>query len=103
MNIGELVNMQVENISVTVTLNDLREFTRDIVSEALEQFEKSRSAESYTPKEVSTLLKVTYPTLHRWAARGYLKPFKVGGLIRYHKEDIHKLIERNSDGQAKSR
>ena len=45
-----------------------------------------------TIAEVSSLLRVSRNTLHRWSKSGYLQPIKIGGRVRYLKSDIENFI-----------
>lgn len=80
------------NISVTISLDDLREFVTEILESgpAATQapVEVERSRELMTRDEVCEYLGVTKPTLHRWNKLGYLTNVHVGRKVRYLREDV---------------
>ncbi len=80
------------NISVTISLDDLREFVTELVensiAEAQAHVEVERSGELMTRDEVCAYLGVTKPTLHRWNKLGYLTNVCVGRKVRYRREDV---------------
>jgi len=45
-----------------------------------------------TRKEVAEKMRVSYPTLKRWADNGLISSIKIGGTIRYKLTDIEKLL-----------
>ena len=57
------------------------------LAEAKEK-ERIHRGQFYTRKEVSKILGVTYPTLHRWDKMRLLVPVKCGRNVRYRDEDI---------------
>lgn len=89
MNISELSNLNA-NVSVCVSLADLREFVGELVAEAstkpVETEEKYLSVD-----EVSKLLNVSQNTLWRWNKSGYLCATKVGRTPMYKLSDINNL------------
>lgn len=95
LNLAELIDCGA-NIALTVSANDLREFARSIVEQTKDDIEASiaenRSEVYYTPEQVMSLVNVCRRTLFRWQKGGYLTPVKVGGLTRYRKSDIDKII-----------
>ena len=80
------------NISVTISLDDLREFVTELVENgtatAPAPVEVERSREFMTRDEVCEYLGVTMPTLHRWNKLGYLTNVHVGRKVRYRREDV---------------
>ena len=89
MNINELSNLSA-NVSVCVTLADLREFVSELVAEAAakphQEEEKFLSVD-----EVCEILHVSSNTLWRWGKTGYLKSVKVGRTPMYKQSDIDNL------------
>ncbi len=89
MNINELLNVNA-NVSVCVSLADLREFVGELVAEAsakpVETEEKYLSVD-----EVSKLLNVSQNTLWRWNKSGYLCATKVGRTPMYKLSDVNNL------------
>lgn len=93
MNIKELSNLGA-NVSVCVTLADLREFVSELVVEAAAK--PVESEEKYlTTDEVCDILHVSSNTLWRWGKSGYLVPNKVGRTPMYRKSDIDNLRQGN--------
>lgn len=91
MNIKELMNSSA-NVSVMVSLPDLREFVSEMVAEAAAS--KQEKEETYlTKSEVANLLGVSENTLWRWDRDGYLHSVKVGRTPMYKQSDINKLRE----------
>ena len=96
MNIQELLNIGA-NISVTVSVADLKEFAMGLFDEALairqEEMKKAKEETYLTPDEVADRLGVSINTLWRWNKSKYLEPVKMGRKCRYKLSDIEKLME----------
>lgn len=90
--IANLLRDERANVSVTLSLADLREFVTELVENgtatAPAPVEVVRSMDLMTRDEVCEYLGVTKPTLHRWNKLGYLTCIKVGSKVRYRREDI---------------
>ena len=90
MNIKELLNSGA-NVSVCVTLADLKEFVSEMVAEVaakpLESEETMLSAD-----EVCEVLGISANSLWRWGKTGYLRGAKVGRKTFYHKSDVDALL-----------
>lgn len=86
------------NVQLVVNANDLRAIVNEWQQEKAEKDEQLRNAqkkeEYLRPDEVCDILKVTKPTLWRWAKLGYLQPVKVGHKNYYRKTDVDALIAR---------
>lgn len=95
MSITDLIK-NGSKVSVTVSLDDLREFGAGLIDQAkrdLEQAVIDDKAEAYpTPKQVSQILGVDQVTLWRWAKRGYLVPVEMGGKRRYLMSEVKALL-----------
>ena len=95
MKIEELL-MSNSNINLTITLEDLRTLTSELIEKTKEELEESVKAEKEetypTRKEVCQLLKVNQSTLWRWAKRGYLTPIEIGGKLHYKMSDIKHIL-----------
>lgn len=91
MNIRELSNLS-GNVSVSVTLADLKEFVSEMIAEAAA---KSQDAEEkfLSVDEVCQLLNVSSNTLWRWNRSGYLISSKVGRQVLYRKSDVDNLLK----------
>ena len=89
MKISELSNLNA-NVSVCVTLADLKEFVGELVAEAaakpVEAEEKFLSID-----EVCEMLNVSSNTLWRWNRDGYLHSIKIGRTPMYRLSDINNL------------
>lgn len=44
------------------------------------------------PQEAADMLKVSVPTIYRWAAAGVIPSIKIGGAVRLRKIDIDHMI-----------
>lgn len=90
--IKDLLRDERANVSVTLSLADLREFVNELMENGTAAtpapVEVERSRELMTRDEVCEYLGVTKPTLHRWNKLGYLTCVKVGSKVRYRREDI---------------
>lgn len=95
MNIHELINAGA-NVNLTVGANDLREFAQTIAVQTRKEIERevteSKSEFYYTSEQVSNIFSVDKTTLWRWSKRNYLVPIKVGGLLRYRKSDVERIL-----------
>jgi hypothetical protein len=95
MSISDLIQSG-SKVSVTVSLEDLREFATGLIDQTKRDLEKAvidDKAETYpTPQQVSQILGVDPVTLWRWAKRGYLVPVEVGGKRRYLMSDVKALL-----------
>ena len=84
------------NISLTITLDDLRTFSNELIQSTKKELEAEVMAqqnESYlTRLETADFLKVDQATLWRWAKRGYLLPVEVGGKRMYRKSDLQRIL-----------
>lgn len=98
--LSQLLSQSDANITVSISINDLRDFHREVIEDTKKQLEdkiKASNAEVYlTIEEVTDILKVDRSTLHRWKKKNYLSPIEIGGKRRYLKSQIDKLI--NKDG-----
>ena len=90
MNIHELSNLNA-NISVCVTLADLKEFVSELVAEAVAKPQQEREEKFLSVDEVCEILHVSSNTLWRWGKTGYLNSIKVGRKTMYRLNDIDNL------------
>lgn len=85
------------NINVTITLDDLRTYSSELIQQTKKQLEAdviAQQCESYlTRQETCDFLKVDQSTIFRWARRGYLIPIEVGGRRLYRLSEIKKIME----------
>lgn len=73
------------NITVAITLEDLRRFHQEVIAE-------DRGERYLSIKQVCEILSVDASTLWRWRKRGYLVPAKIGGKRRYKMSDIRRIL-----------
>ena len=89
-----LAGIENANVSVTVSVADLKEFAMLLIDEAKELGKAEREPEQWlTPKEAAELMGVSENTLWRWNASGYLKHAKLGRRPFYRLSDINALRE----------
>ena len=89
-----LANNENANISVTVSVADLKEFAMFLIDEVQTAKAVEQKPEEYmTPQEVAEKLKVSTNTLWRWNNTKYLCHVKVGRKPFYRKSDVMKIME----------
>ena len=94
MIIKDLLASGNANISVTVSLADLKEFAMFLIDEVQTAKAVEQKPEKYlTPQEVAEKLKVSTNTLWRWNNTKYLCHVKVGRKPFYRKSDVMKIME----------
>lgn len=49
-----------------------------------------------TPKETAKILSVDRVTIYKWIKSGFLKAYKIEGIVRIKKEDLKKFIEKTN-------
>ena len=88
--------MQQGNITISVSLNDLKEFAQDLIKttkQELEQQITDANTETYpSPEQVAKILDVDRTTLWRRHKKGYLCHTEVGGKRRYRMSDINAIL-----------
>lgn len=89
MNLSELSNLSA-NVSVCVTLADLREFVGELLAEAAAKPQEVEET-MLSADEVCKVLGISSNSLWRWGKSGYLKGKKVGRKVFYRKSDIDAL------------
>jgi len=57
-----------------------------------QNFQPISPPEYLTRQEVSTILKVSLVTLSDWNKKGILKPYRLGNLIRYKRNEIDQAL-----------
>ena len=94
MNLREMI--KESNITVAVSLGDLKEFALEIIQQTKRELEEAifaEKSETYISRQrACEILDVDATTLWRWAKRSYLIPVTVGGKNRYKMSDINKLL-----------
>ena len=92
MNINSLLNSDA-NISVVVSVADLKEFALCVVTEAMAAMEEKTEERYLTPDVVADMVGVSKNTLWRWEKEKYLIPIKVGRKSRYKLSDVKSILE----------
>lgn len=84
------------NVTVAVSLTDLKEFVQDIINSTKKELEQQitdvKTEKYLSPKEASKLLQVDLSTLWRWSKSQYLVPSEVGGKRKYRMSDIQTIL-----------
>jgi hypothetical protein len=84
------------NITIAVSLVDLKQFAVEIIESTKRELEDvviADKAETYpSPKRVCEILDVDASTLWRWNKRGYLCPAEVGGKRRYRMSEVNAIL-----------
>ena len=47
-----------------------------------------------TRKDVASLLKISYPTLHDWTKQGWLQSYKIGNRVLYKKSEVENSLRQ---------
>ena len=90
MNYRDLLNSGA-NVSVTLTLEDLREIFKEM-SGSQKSTPKTTPVEDFlSRKEVLSILKIDSSTLWCWEKTGYIKSFPFGGRKRYKSADVEAI------------
>lgn len=91
---------KVPTATVSLQLSDLNTFSRRLIAQTREEYEReitgrleARNEVYLTSDTVKQTLKVGNTTLWRWAKAGMLVPVMVGGQKRYRQSDIDRLVE----------
>lgn len=79
------------NVSVTVTLDDLRTIFHEAAKGAKSTVQEQPVEEFLARKEVLALLKIDSSTLWCWEKTGYIKSYPFGGRKRYRREDVEAI------------
>lgn len=89
MRISELSNLNA-NVSVCVTLADLKEFVSEMMVEAAARPQQTEET-MLSVDQVCEVLGISANSLWRWGKSGYLKGQKVGRKVFYRKSDVDAL------------
>ena len=82
-------------VTIAVTAGQLQAFAGDIIAEYREKIQREQTGEQYlSPNKVCELLDIDPTTLWRWDKKGLLHPLKLGGVNRYKKSDIDRILNR---------
>ena len=101
MNIKQLLNSGA-NVSVCVTLADLKEFVAEMVAEAAAKPQQAEETMLSTD-EVCKVLGISSNSLWRWGKSGYLKGQKVGRkvFLTHYKANYKEIKVRTHGNESK--
>ena len=94
MNIKELLDSNPNGIAI-VSLQDLKEFLREIVKE-VDNENRVEKEEYYSSDQVMRRLKIAEATLYRWTREKYLSAVKIGHRNLYRQSDVEALLKLRS-------
>ena len=84
------------NITVAISLEDLRQFCKEVFVNAKYELEieitESKRERYLSIKQACEMLGIDPSTLWRWRKRGYLAPVEVGGKRKYRLSEIQEMI-----------
>ena len=87
-NIIQVHNTTPQQLKESI-LTDVRVELQNIT----QNFQPKKQPEYLTRKEVAAILKVSLVTLSDWNKKGVLKPYRLGNLIRYKREEIDQALK----------
>jgi predicted DNA-binding transcriptional regulator AlpA len=91
-----------QQVSITLTAEDLREFAERIANETLARANNLSADDSeplLTRDQVSKLLGVNLATLWRWERDNYLMPKRFGRRCRYRQSDVNRVLSAEKGGK----
>ena len=95
MSIAEIISSGA-NVTLQVTAAQLGEFAQDLIGRTRQEIAREVEAGNaeiyYTREQTASLLNVNPSTLWNWDKKGFLKPVRIGGLCRYRKSDIDRIL-----------
>ena len=92
MSLSDLIKEQ--NITISVTGEQLSEFATQILNGARGIYEKVEEPEKYlTRKQAAQMLDVDLSTLWRWNNEKYLQTVEIGGKRRYKLSDVERILK----------
>lgn len=100
--IFKTISKLLESKKNNIPINGINEnFDFSIEEETTKRQTKlsSKNNEKYlTRAEVSKLLKISLPTLHRYTKNGIIKSYRIVGKIRYKLQDIENALKERNFG-----
>lgn len=88
------------NITVAITLEDLRQFHREVIANTKRELEaeiaEDKGERYLSIKQTCEMLGVDPSTLWRWRNRNYLVPVEIGGKRRYRLSEIRRMLNNGS-------
>ena len=101
MNLEKLLS-DTPNVSVTVTIEDLRAFATDVANQVVSSLDKVSKEETVwlSIEQAAQRLGVNKATLWRWNKTGYLTGTKFGAKVRYKESDVERIESSEKKGGA---
>lgn len=85
------------HIVLPITVNDLQQFGQFLIWQTRQDLAReladAQKEVYYSMDQVMAMVNVSKRTLQRWDKNGFLKSIRVGGLVRYRKSDIDRMLE----------
>lgn len=90
--------MQEQITFFTLPISELKNLISQTLQEVLSNTQATQKQEQQIPqyltrKETATILGVSLVTLHSYTTDGKIKVYKIGGRIRYKKQDIENALK----------
>jgi excisionase family DNA binding protein len=87
--------LQLQNVTISLTGEQLNDFANHILSGARSIYEKKEQPEQYlTRKQAAEMLDVDLSTLWRWNRENYLCAVEIGGKRKYKLSDVNKILRK---------
>lgn len=83
---------QVHNVTPQQLKESILSEVRTELQNITLNFQPKKQPEYLTRKEVAKILKVSLVTVSDWNKKGVLKPYRLGNLIRYKREELEKAL-----------
>lgn len=98
-NIQQLLT-DTPNVSVTVTVEDLKAFAEEVANQVISSLDKASKEETVwlSPEQVAQRIGVDKSTLWRWNKTGYLPGTKFGNKLRYRESDVERIESSEKKG-----
>lgn len=100
MSIQEILNSGANALFV-INADDLRDFAQSLVDQTRQDLAReiadAQAEVYYSIDQVMTMLNVSKRTLQRWDKNNFLNSIRVGGLVRYRKSDVDKILITKSE------
>lgn len=84
--------IQVLNTSAHALANLIDERLKAQLDELKKNFTQKEPDEFLTRKETAELLKISYVTLHDWANKNILKPYKMGNKTYFSRKEVTETL-----------
>ncbi|MBD5420982.1 MAG: helix-turn-helix domain-containing protein [Bacteroides sp.] len=99
LNISEILT-DAPNVSVTVTIEDLRSFAQEVAEKVVASLGKVTNEDTVwlSPEQTAKRLGVNKATLWRWGKTGYLVGTKFGCKVRYRESDVARVESSEKKG-----